>query len=93
MVETFENKYDEPQDENTRWSNFFRDLKKSIRVMLPCEIVSIASDYKTVNVKILDKHYTIPYQLAVRLKNMKSQKSKEKLQITIMEKYKPIISI
>ena len=48
---------------------------------------------RNVNVKILDKHYTIPYQLAVRLKNMKSQKSKEKLQKTIMENYKPIISI
>jgi hypothetical protein len=82
--------------ESIDWNNLsvdaFQELHAKLEVQ-PKERKLRTENNRNVNVKILDKHYTIPYQLAVRLKNMKSQKSKEKLQITIMENYKPIISI
>ena len=57
MARTFEQKYDEiPDDEDGLiLREFIFDNNKSIRVMLPCEIVFISPDYKTVNLKILDK--------------------------------------
>lgn len=57
MARTFEQKYDELPDDDLSsiLGQAFDDFGKSIRVMLPCEIVSISPDYKTVNVKILDK--------------------------------------
>lgn len=57
MARTFEQKYDEiPDDEDGLiLRQFIFDNNKSVRVMLPCEIVFISPDYKTVNLKILDK--------------------------------------
>lgn len=57
MSRTFEEKYDELPDDDISsiLAQAFDDFSKSLRVKLPCEIVSISSDYKTVNVKILDK--------------------------------------
>jgi hypothetical protein len=41
-------------------------------------------------IKVRGKFYSVPYKMVVRLKNMKSLKSKEKLQDEIISKYSPI---
>ena len=79
--------------ESIDWNNLsvnaFHELHSKLEVT-PKERKERAPNNLFETIKIRGKFYSVPYKMVVRLKNMKSLKSKEKLQDEIISKYSPI---
>lgn len=82
--------------ESIDWNNLsvkaFQELHSKLEVN-PKTRKPRSENNKFENVKIKGKYYSLPLKTVLRLKNMKSQKSKEKLQDEIILNYSPIMDI
>lgn len=82
--------------ESVDWNNLsvdaFQELHSKLEV-IPKVRKPRSENNKFENIKIKGKYYRIPYKTVLRLKNMKSSKSKEKLQDEIIMTYSPIMDI
>ena len=51
---TYEEKYEGDLEESTAWANRLNDLKKEIKVMLPCKVTKVNHNTNYVTVELLD---------------------------------------
>lgn len=82
--------------ESVDWNNLsvdaFQDLHSKLEV-IPKERKPRSENNKLETIKIQGKFYSIPRKICIRLNNMKSLKSKEKLQDEITMTYSPIMEL
>lgn len=82
--------------ESIDWNNLsvdaFQDLHSKLDI-IPKERKPRSENNKLQSIKIQGKFYSVPVKIVVRLNNMKSPKSKEKLQEEIVSTYSPIMEL
>lgn len=82
--------------ESIDWNNLsvdaFQDLHTKLEV-IPKERKPRSENNKFESIKIQGKFYSVPMKMIIRLNNMKSIKSKEKLQEEIQLNYTPIMEV